>query len=325
MNKPNIFKYATKELSQDAFILWLLDHANIKHENIDPELKNCALRMIQQFFLLENKEMPDKIEYFEISKQEKHIDIVLRINEYMIIIEDKTESKTHGNQLIRYKEFAEKKVGKENVLAIFFKTHDQSNYQKEEKEGFKIFQRSHLLDILQESNVKNDIFNDFKSYILGIEESVNSFREISHADWKKAQWIGFFKYLQIALNQGDWKYVANPSGGFMGFWWASKKFENYTIYLQLEKQKLTLKIYSPDSMLSRQYRNANYKYFLQKAKDSNLEFVKPSRFGSGKTMTILQTDYLNDNSDGTVDLDKTLQYLQAVTSFVHDNAVNIIV
>ncbi len=50
MSKPNIFKYATKELSQDAFIFWLLDHANPKYKNIDSQLKKCALLLIEKFF-----------------------------------------------------------------------------------------------------------------------------------------------------------------------------------------------------------------------------------------------------------------------------------
>ena len=50
MDKPNIFKYATKELSQDAFIFWLLDHANPKYENVNQALKNCALSLISEFF-----------------------------------------------------------------------------------------------------------------------------------------------------------------------------------------------------------------------------------------------------------------------------------
>lgn len=68
MDKPNIFKFATKELSQDAFIFWLLDHANPKYKNVDQSLKNCSLNLISEFFKLENKEMPEKFEEFELLK-----------------------------------------------------------------------------------------------------------------------------------------------------------------------------------------------------------------------------------------------------------------
>lgn len=59
MDKPNIFKYATKELSQDAYF-WLLDHTIPKYENVNQALKNCALSLISEFFKLENKKIPEK-------------------------------------------------------------------------------------------------------------------------------------------------------------------------------------------------------------------------------------------------------------------------
>lgn len=109
-------------------------------------------------------------------KQYKNIDILLKINEFSIIIEDKTGSKSHGDQLIRYKNIISSEIGEENVLAIYFKTHDQSNYKKETEDGFKIFTRDNLINILNTINsVQSDIFNDFKEYIQGIENEVNAF------------------------------------------------------------------------------------------------------------------------------------------------------
>ena len=156
MYKPNIFSYATKELSQDAFIFWLLDHANPKYENVNQDLKNCALNLVSEFFKLENKKMPETFEKFELFKQYKNIDILLKINNYSIIIEDKTGTHSHGDQLTRYRNIIASEVGQDNVLAIFFKTHDQSNYKKEIAEGFKIFSRDKLISVL-------DLYEDVSS------------------------------------------------------------------------------------------------------------------------------------------------------------------
>ena len=51
----NLFRYATSELSQDAFICWLLSYA-IKDCNKDEALTNCAKDFIR-FFIpeLENE------------------------------------------------------------------------------------------------------------------------------------------------------------------------------------------------------------------------------------------------------------------------------
>ena len=44
--KNNLFNYATKELSQDAFICWVSSYALDGADNSDKELVNCAKRFI---------------------------------------------------------------------------------------------------------------------------------------------------------------------------------------------------------------------------------------------------------------------------------------
>ena len=40
--KPNIFDIATKELTQDAFITWLLKFADEKNRDFDLEMNECG-------------------------------------------------------------------------------------------------------------------------------------------------------------------------------------------------------------------------------------------------------------------------------------------
>ncbi|GAA5184388.1 hypothetical protein GCM10023345_14870 [Acinetobacter kookii] len=321
MDKPNIFKYATKELSQDAFIFWLLDHANPKYMHVNQDLKNCALSLISEFFKLENKEMPEKFENFSLSKQYKNIDILLKINEFSIIIEDKTGTKAHGDQLTRYKNIIASEVGEENVLAIFFKTHDQSNYKKEINDGFKIFSRNKLIAVLDNfEDVSSDIFNDFKDYIKSIENEVNAFAV--KEKWNNKNWIGFFKYLQQDLKRGDWGYVSNPNGGFMGYWWAFQRNEFCLQYLQIQQDDLVLKINSNKAENDKKFRDICYKHYLNKAKQEGLSFEKPARFGKGETMTILTTKYLVKNKEtGLVNIDQTIARLREYTQFIEKHAL----
>ena len=44
----NLFHYATSELSQDAFICWLLAHGMKEHQTEDPLLCACALDFIHR-------------------------------------------------------------------------------------------------------------------------------------------------------------------------------------------------------------------------------------------------------------------------------------
>lgn len=321
MDKPNIFKYATKELSQDAFIFWLLDHANPKYKNVDGGLKKCALDLILEFFKLENKELPTNIEYFSLSKQYKNIDILLKINNFSIIIEDKTGTNSHGDQLVRYRNLIVSEVGEENVLAVFFKTHDQSNYKKEIEDGFKIFSRDKLISILNSyEDINSDIFNNFKEYIMDIENEVNAFT--IKQKWNNKNWIGFLKYIQKELNRGNWGYVPNQNGGFMGYWWAFQKNENCWQYLQIQENELVLKINALKTENYRKFRNVCFKHFIEQAKHEGLNFEKPIRFGSGQTMTILRTDYLVKDEAGLIDLDATLKKLKVYTQFIEKHALN---
>jgi hypothetical protein len=57
MNEPNIFNFATSELSQDAFIAWLLTWANKEYEGIDKNLHACATDFVRQLIGIDNYEV----------------------------------------------------------------------------------------------------------------------------------------------------------------------------------------------------------------------------------------------------------------------------
>ena len=106
MERNNMFKYATKELSQDAFICWCINWIN-SDENYT--LGRDMLKLIVGKFLpyLDYEIGQTKV---EIKKQYMKIDILLIINrKYFIIIEDKVDSlehnvgKTTERQLKKYK------------------------------------------------------------------------------------------------------------------------------------------------------------------------------------------------------------------------------
>ena len=105
MSKPNLFSYATSELSQDAFICWLLSWASPEYKDSDVDLYECATGLIKVFFEKHKLNAPPTIEQVEVRKQDNNIDVLCIINlKYPIIIEDKTGTKYHSNQLSRYLE-----------------------------------------------------------------------------------------------------------------------------------------------------------------------------------------------------------------------------
>ena len=48
MKKPNIFDISTKELSQDAFITWLILWADKEATQYDVELNKCGIDFVKE-------------------------------------------------------------------------------------------------------------------------------------------------------------------------------------------------------------------------------------------------------------------------------------
>ena len=112
IGEHNIFKYATKELSQDAFLCWLLSWYNID-ENEDEEvnkLKEIAIKFLE-IILGKDDNLRNNEYKIEIKRQYKKIDVLILLknkdniqdNEYekAIIIEDKIFSSEHDNQICK--------------------------------------------------------------------------------------------------------------------------------------------------------------------------------------------------------------------------------
>ncbi len=123
----NIFSFATKELSQDAVICWMLNW--IKYPN--SELYNLSKEM----FHLLGVEDVDANQEITIDRQLNKADIVVTLHgqKQILIIEDKVYSSEHGNQIEEYaKYFRELSHQKEHiknntdepyiVKTVYFKT-----------------------------------------------------------------------------------------------------------------------------------------------------------------------------------------------------------
>lgn len=118
--KPNIFDIATKELSQDAFITWLLAFADDDNQQYDKELNLCAKEFVSMLIKKQIPNFNESILTVEAGRQWENIDVWAKVNnEYLIIIEDKTISSEHSNQLERYKEIAEKWCLEKNMEHLF--------------------------------------------------------------------------------------------------------------------------------------------------------------------------------------------------------------
>ena len=319
MNKPNLFSYATSELSQDAFICWLLSWASPKYKDTDAELYNCSRNLIELLFKEHGKNMPTDISDIEVRNQYKRIDALCIAHskeaKYAIVIEDKTVTKNHSDQLIRYLELVKQEGFAEgNIIPIYYKTGDQSDYSDVIGKGYRPISRESVIAVLSEYKGENSILLDYRERLQSIEDEVNSFRTKNLSDWKysKRAWEGFYRELKKKLGYGQWKDVSNRSGGFLGFLWCYKGNSECELYLQLEQDKFCFKLYVEDESRRKYLRSKCHDLVVGEAKNMDLKFKKPPRFGYGRYMTacIAEDEYRQLNADGFIDMDLTVEYFR---------------
>lgn len=111
----NIFSFATSELSQDAFICWCLNWINEPDTIATHSYRQLGLDLLTK--LIDKPSSCDKLSKVNIQSIDKvilvqqvlNIDVLAIIPQYKlaIIIEDKTSTSEHGNQIRFYKDLLE--------------------------------------------------------------------------------------------------------------------------------------------------------------------------------------------------------------------------
>ncbi|MCX7919964.1 MAG: hypothetical protein N3A72_10255 [bacterium] len=196
------------------------------------------------------------------------------------------------------------KWDKEKILSIC-KKQDKENV-KESIETIGLQELREAVNSLTTNSIDNDLRDLAAAYgtlLNKIEDYTNAFTDKKLAEWNRYDWIGYFSTLNDKFDLGgDWDYVPNRSGGFMGFWWKIPKEiaeKNFYGYLQLEHDKLCWKIFVSEKNMQSKLRNNFSTAVIETAIKLNLGAKKPSRFGLGKTMTVavFDKDYRSENTD----------------------------
>jgi len=193
--KPNLFEFATSELSQDAFLFWLLSHAEMSNYN-DP-CNFIARKFIEEVIIEANNpkiKIPlDFTSYIiEPFKQYLNIDVLLLFssenekNKFFILLEDKIHASESRDSQIKYYQEQLAKVDKLKeipIIAVYFKTGytniEEINHIKDQKAIFYGLERIEKLFKYDENDFKDDpILKDwliyFKKYFLPILEAEKS-------------------------------------------------------------------------------------------------------------------------------------------------------
>ena len=312
---PNLFHYGRKELSQDAMICWLLFWANKQYAGVNSKLHEVGKKFARALFSKHNNTVSEEIFKVKVEQQASGIDVLVEVNsKFIILIEDKTDSSRHDNQLVRYHNIVLRNeiktvvdVTKEKFFPIFLKTGNMSEAEKEIIENrlpvgrndepldppYRVFNRADFIEALSEAEGVSEILDDFVCYLKDLEDDFNSWNPRHKAckhpeDWTMGSWQGFYRSLENQFDEVGWGYVHNRGGGFLGLWWSGRGFDGGGIYLQIEQKHVAFKIDVPNesSNKRREIRDYWHHKVMESAKKNGIRIVKPERFGNGRTMTV---------------------------------------
>jgi hypothetical protein len=328
-HKPNIFQLATKELTQDSFFAWLLQWADGTYADLNPNLNQTAQNFVR---LLIGQNSNYNIVKVDAGRQLQNIDIWAEINnEYFLCIEDKTNTGEHSDQLQRYNKLVKELYkGKEHILKfIYLKTGNESSATLNNiHEEYLVIGRKVVLALLNEREVENEIFNDFKSYLRSIEELTASCDLWETVNTNLSAAEGFYiKLQQLIPEWTDWKYVSNPRGGFLGFWFHWVRSKNFELYIQIENIigkniQVNIKIANWEPKIDTL--NHTLSELQLGAVKYGLEVVKPSKYRLGKASTLATVkNILPITNEGNIDIDQLLINLQNLQSLLDEYIHNI--
>ena len=276
--------------------------------------------------MLDKWDVTNTIDKVEVYRQYKNIDVLLVINKkYAMIIEDKTYSSEHSNQLNKYKESVQtdKNFKDYEIKGIYFKKSNQSYIKNVTDSRFKPFFRDDIISFIEScpKNITDTIFTNFRDSIEEYQKNIDSWETLPIAKWTWNSWEGFYECLSSRFkNKFHYGYVANQSGGFLGASWAWTDWEDCVVQLQIEGNKkgdkFVFKIRAKDNTKDidmRFYRNRWHSLLIENAEKMGINGVKkPARFGYGTYMTcciIEQEDWLGNDTD-VINIDEVLARLE---------------
>lgn len=324
-SKPNLFHYATSELSQDAFICWLLAWADRDNAGFDVALHEAGVLVLNALLHLHGVP-PITGERVVIRRQLRRADVVVEVGEaFVLLIEDKANAAEHGDQLQRYVTEITALYPDRKVLPIFLKTGDQSSYKAALNVGYRLFLRKDFLNVLRvgrRRGVSNAVFSDFLEHLEQLDQAREAYAQRPMEEWDRHGWIGFYLRLQELIPDLGWGEVANQAGGFMGAWWHFREWEGWDVYLQLEQQNLVLKLGGGQETSARARAELRDRWLarLQKASQGHhLSVQRPAWFGNGRSMTagwIKQDGWLITGPGGKIDVEGVVGQLAEVAAIL---------
>jgi len=324
---PNLFTYATSELSQDAVIAYLLAWADPTHQDTEGKMHIVGQCFVHKLLKLHGVEAAT-ITSVEVKAQYQHIDVLARVvtdqGEYALVVEDKIHAGSYNN-LSNYLAAAGQAYPNAKLLGIYLRTGSQADYSAIEAEDFRVLDRTTFLKFLESeasNGLSNAILLEYRRHLSDLEKEYGAYKSSPIKDWNDKAWVGFYHDQLLKsddLNFAGYGYVSNPQGGFHGCWWfadSARNFAGYPVYLQMEQHIMKFKVGPVEAKSQRTATVKKVYQHIDRTLSNKAEYgiERPGRLSPGKYMTAARIDlaqHLGDSA-GYSDLLRFLGQVQEV-------------
>ncbi len=239
--RPNLFNYATKELSQDAVICWLVACAT----EATGDLQKCGLEFVRTLFRAGKSDRTGGVPVLRYdgerdlhdgpcdvsdvscpSPQYDRIDVYFQAKvdgkTVSFIIEDKKDGSTDSKQLAGHLEVVIGDEEKEDLIKpIYFKTGYVFSDEREavEKDKYSVFEAEDMTSFLgsQDATRENEILRQYTEYLAAFMEPRIKAQQEWDLDQDHVQWEFMLK-LRDRLRDvvGEWQSFMS---GFPDWTW----------------------------------------------------------------------------------------------------------
>ena len=274
--KPNIYRFATKEFALDATLAYLLEFAHPRYQDSHSCLNQLGKALLDVLIGTKRKGMEksnicclDVRTQVSLSdgNQRYRIDVLVLVNYRLaILIENKIgdhgDSEAVSKQIEDYKNAAKAEYQEYDIVPVYVNIGNISKWKLPCEEKCGRLLRKDILGVLNKfENACNTIVYEFREHLQELEDRTNSFRHLPPCKWEEdsMRFEGYYLELERQMDKdiAKWKidkyeYVHNQQGGLVCFVFASE--EDITknvhqnkyqidVYLQMENAtRLTLRV-----------------------------------------------------------------------------------
>lgn len=205
--KPrNLFDFATSELSQDAFVCWLCTHWDDPDATIRTASQNLLHAML-------GTDIPKPVRVLRICRQRYHVDVAALVElgeeRTVLIVEDKTGSVEHNNQLRRYRDGVDRlfpECAYNEVRIVYYKTGPLVEYAHVSDLCDTILGLDDILRLIGSSGTKssNAILAEYVGHLRQLLARRNAWETEPIHSWDDEARAGYAEHLYKRVVSADW-------------------------------------------------------------------------------------------------------------------------